>query len=183
MLSSSYGDTQAPCLRFTDCKDCCWLADTLFFPTALFLRFFRPALVLFWKTAKNKGLFLGISIAFLPQKASTTWVNRASTTWVNRASTPWVNKASTTRVNWAFTPWVNRAFTHQVRRFSTHRVNRSFIFRCCFQKNPDTFQKSRCKQNPSSCLRNENTCPPDSKPSCWRYRASSIYRSAKAERS
>ena len=86
-------------------KNLCF-ADTLLLPNALFLRYFRPALVMFWKTAKIQGLFQGIFMVILPLKAWSSWVNRAFTTWVNRAFT--------TRVNRASTPWVNRAFTRWV---------------------------------------------------------------------
>ena len=94
-------------------KNLCF-ADTLLLPNALFLRYFRPALVMFWKTAKNQGLFQGIFMVILPLKAWTAWVNRAFTTWVNRAFTTRVNRASTPWVNGASTPWVNRVFTQQV---------------------------------------------------------------------
>ena len=98
----------------------------LLFIYPLFLRFFHPLLVLFWKTAKNQGLFQGFSIVKLRQRVWTVWVNRAFTPWVNRAfttrvnraSTPWVNRASTPWVNRVFTPWVNRAFTRWVHWFS-----------------------------------------------------------------
>ena len=105
-------------------KNLCF-ADTLLLLNALFLRYFRPDLVIFWKTAKNQGLFQGIFMVILPLKAWTAWVNRASTTRVNRAFTPWVNGASTPWVNGASTPWVNRVFTQQVNGCSPIRC---FVF-------------------------------------------------------
>ena len=87
----------------------------LLFIYPLFLRFFHPLLVLFWKTTKNQGLFQGFSIVKLRQRVWTAWVNRAFTTWVNRAFT--------TRVNRASTPWVNRVFTQQVNRAFTRWVH------------------------------------------------------------
>ena len=77
------------------------------------------------------------------------WIEHSLLEWIGLPLLEWMGLPLHEWIGYSLSKWMG---VHpSSASFSTCRANPSHIFRCYFQKNPDTFQKSKCKHKPLFC--------------------------------
>ena len=130
----------------------------LLFIYPLSLRYFRPNLVIFCKTAKIKACFKAFSSSNCVKGCGLSeWIGLSLLEWIEHPLPEWIGLPLLEWMGLPLHEWIGYSLGgcigfHSVNeQVVTHREDYSFIFRCYFQKNPDTFQKSKCKLKPLFC--------------------------------
>ena len=77
------------------------------------------------------------------------WIGLSLLEWIELPLLEWIGLPLHEWIGYSASKWM-RVHPSSA-SFSTCRANPSHIFRCYFQKNPDTFQKSKCKLKPLFC--------------------------------
>ena len=85
------------------------------------------------------------------------WIELPLLEWIEHSLLEWIGLPLHEWIGYSLSKWIGHSLGgcisfHSVNeQVVTHREDYSFIFRCYFQKNPDTFQKSKCKHKPLFC--------------------------------
>ena len=137
-----------------------------FFQMPCFCDFFARRLSCSEKRQKIKACFKAFSWSFclyrqgLPEWIGLSlleWIEHSLLEWIGLPLLEWIGVPLIRWIGISLSKWIGHSLSKWMgvhpssASFPTCRVNPSHIFRCYFQKNPDTFQKSKCKHKPLFC--------------------------------
>ena len=136
----------------------CWIFQRPYFCDIL-----TQPLLCSEKRQKIKACFKAFSWSFcLYRHGLPEWIGLSLPEWIGLSLLEWIGLPllewiGLSLLEWIGLPlhgWIGHSLSKWMgvhpssASFSTCRANPSLIFRCYFQKNPDTFQKSKCKHKP-----------------------------------
>ena len=126
-----------------------WLTHWIF-QRPYFCDFFGLPLLCSEKRQKIKACFKAFSWSFcLFRHGLPEWIGLSLLEWIGLSLPEWIGLPLHGWIGLSLSKWMGVHPSSAL--FSTCRANPSLIFRCYFQKNPDTFQKSKCKHKPLFC--------------------------------
>ena len=107
---------------------------------------------------KFKACFKAFSWSFCLQRHGLPeWIGLSLLEWIGLPLLEWIGLPLHEWMGLSLSKWIGHSLGgcigfHSVNeQVVTHREDYSFIYRCYFQKNPDTFQKWKCKHKPLFC--------------------------------
>ena len=123
-----------------------------------FCDIFAQTLLYAEKRQKIKACFKAFSWSFcLYRQGLPEWIGLSLLEWIEHSLLEWIGLPLLEWMGLPLHEWIGYSLSKWMgvhpssASFSTCRANPSHIFRCYFQKNPDTFQKSKCKHKPLFC--------------------------------
>ena len=130
----------------------------LLFICPLFLRFFVRRLSCSEKRQKIRACFRAFPSSNCVKGCGLSeWIGLSLLEWIEHPLPEWIELPLHEWIEHSLHGWIGHSLGgcigfHSVNeQVVNSREDYSFIFRCYFQKNPDTFQMSKCKHKPLFC--------------------------------
>ena len=139
-------------------RETCRFVASCFLYVPYFCDFFARCLSCSEKRQKIRACFRAFPSSNCVKRCGLSeWIGLSLLEWIEHPLPEWIGLPLHEWIEHSLHGWIGHSLGgcigfHSVNeQVVTQREDYSFIFRCYFQKNPDTFQKSKCKHKPLFC--------------------------------